>query len=187
MATWFARRVCAILVESVPRGASVNYTVPKVSIKVKAVMTAGAPHAGGAYLAETARDHAGPQRLEDMLNESEPFFAIAHARGFSILNKRNLLYLTTSDRVEMDYYRNLTSLVRREDVAMSLRGRKALRGTILIEMPEGMARVQDYLNSGRAFLPLLVGRELALVNTASIVSIRLVDGRPAGRSRGRRK
>ncbi len=148
-----------------------NYNVPKVGIIVKAVMTAGTPRAGRVFLAEIARAHSGPERLEEMLNQSEPFIPLSGKGNFSILNKRHLVYLTTSDRGEIDYYRNLITIARREDVRLILRGRKALSGTLLIEMPMGMDRVLDYLNSQRVFLPLLVGKLLALVNCSSIVSL----------------
>ncbi|MBI2838670.1 MAG: hypothetical protein HYX75_10160 [Acidobacteria bacterium] len=164
-----------------------NYSVPKASVKVKVVMTAGAPRVGMAFVAEAARDHAGHQRLEDMLNEPESFFPLATKSGFVLLNKRNLLYLTTTDAAETDYYINLRSVARREEVVLSLRGRHSTRGTLLIEMPAGMARVQDYINTNRAFLPLLAGRELALINSASIVSLTPVAPRPTHRKPGATK
>lgn len=163
-----------------------NYSVPKESVQVRAVMTAGKPQAGTAFVAEAARDHAGHQRLEDMLNEPELFFPLVGRNRFTLLNKRNLLYLTTADAPELEYYNRLAHFARGERVHLHLRGRHTLTGTLLIEMPEGMDRVQDYLNSGRNFLPLLVRKELAIVNCASIVSLTLAKtpkSKPARQTR----
>ena len=164
-----------------------DYKVPKVSIPVRVVMTAGGLLDGQAFVADIARDHTGPERLEEMLNEPELFMPLVSKGKVYILNKRHLLYMTTSARSEIDYYKSLTTITRAEEVRLILRSGRAVTGTLLVEMPAGMSRVQDYLNSNRSFLPVLVRGQLALVSCSGIVSLSSVHRKVSRKSSARRR
>jgi hypothetical protein len=145
--------------------------VPTVPLVCEVVLADGRRWSGRVFLPAGALSHEGPTRAEEWMNEAHaffPFVADGEERPF-LLNKREVAVVSVEAAADAgDVVEGTDSLVSR--IIVECAGER-LEGSIVIEMPEGHARLLDYANRPEPFLTLRDGARHHLVQKKRITRI----------------
>ncbi len=145
--------------------------VPTVPLISEVVLVDGRRWKGRVFLPAAAPSHEGPTRAEEWMNEAQaffPFVADGEERPF-LLNKREVVVVSVEAKADAgDVIEGAESLAHR--IVVEAAGER-LQGTIVIEMPEGHARLLDHVNRPEPFLTLRAGDRHHLVQKKRITRI----------------
>lgn len=145
------------------------YRVDKSEQPVVLFQADGSVMQGVVFLSACAYSHIGRQTLADLLREKGDFFPFrSEAGAFCVTNKTTITHIRYERIASEQEYTLLGNPV---EVLINFAGGEQLRGTIVIEMPEGRTRLFDFINSMSGFFPLQNGNMLYLVNVAQIRDI----------------
>jgi hypothetical protein len=145
------------------------YRVDKSEQPVVLFQADGSVMQGVVFLSACAYSHIGRQTLTDLLREKGDFFPFrSEAGAFCVTNKTTITHIRYERIAPEPEYAPLGNPV---EVLINFAGGEQLRGTIVIEMPEGRTRLFDFINSMSGFFPLQNGTMLYLVNVAQIRDI----------------
>jgi len=141
------------------------YRVDKREQPVVLFLADGVVREGTVFLSPFSQLRSGPQTLLDLFHEKEPFMPFRGNDGrFTLLNKSAVTHLRYHDDAE-------EHLGERLNVRLTFYGGENLEGTLTIAMPEGMSRLQDYVNSSPGFFPVETPDARYLINGALIREI----------------
>jgi hypothetical protein len=142
------------------------YRVEKTEQKVVLFQADGSVMKGVVFLSACAYGHIGQQTLMDLLKEQGNFFPFrSEAGSFCVTNKASITHIRYEKLEEEDVY---PSLGDEEDVMITFVGGEQLRGTVVIEMPEGRSRLFDFINSSSGYFHLKSQDAYYLVNVDQI-------------------
>ena len=145
------------------------YRVDKSEQPVVLFQADGSVMKGVVFLSACAYSHIGRQTLADLLREKGMFFPFrSDAGGFCVTNKTTITNIRY-ERAETD--QEFAPLGTPVEVQVNFVGGEQLRGTVIIEMPEGRNRLVDFVNSMSGFFPLRSDDAHYLVNVAQIRDI----------------
>lgn len=145
------------------------YRVDKKEQPVVLFQADGSVMRGVIFLSASAYSHIGRQTLGDLLREKGDFFPFRSDTGtFCVANKLSITHLRYEEGEEEQPYGPIGTP---EEVQINFVGGEQLRGTVIIEMPEGRNRLFDFVNSMSGFFPLRTGEAHYLVNVAQIRDI----------------
>ncbi|MCK4536680.1 MAG: hypothetical protein KAT93_06680 [Desulfuromonadales bacterium] len=146
------------------------YRVEKTEQPVVLFQADGSVMKGVIFLSATAYSHLGQQTLLDLLKEKEIFFPFRSENGdFSIANKTTITHVRYEPpSAENDY----CPLGTPENVVITFVGGEQLRGTIIIDLPEGRKRLIDFFNVASGFFPMQTDEAEHLVNAAQIRDVK---------------
>lgn len=146
------------------------YRVDKSEQPVILFQADGSVMQGVVFLSACAYSHIGRQTLADLLREKGEFFPFRSEAGhFCVTNKTTITHIRYEQITpEQEDYVPLGNPV---DVLINFAGGEQLRGTVVIEMPEGRTRLFDFINSMSGFFPMSNGEARYLVNVAQIRDI----------------
>lgn len=151
--------------------------VPKLRTRVDFQMPTGEAATVAVYLSEFAHDHAGPERLSDLLNGGREFIPghdLEHDRTVFI-STRNVSVARMVLDIETDPDEQYT-LPREAEIRVLLRDGQEVTGLLTYIRPEDRARVIDYLNEAPPFFPIVEKDHVALVNKHHVARIELLSG-----------
>jgi hypothetical protein len=148
------------------------------SRKVKAtIATATGPEVSGTFfLADATSLHSGPERVSDLLNESERFFPfeVAGPDGkvhVGLFARAHVLYVQLApESLEAEGVAELAFASDRP-VSLLLTNGERLRGELHVATPDGMDRVSDFANRGERFQYFGSRDKLSMVNLDHIIEI----------------
>lgn len=145
------------------------YRVDKSEQPVVLFQADGSVMKGVVFLSASAYSHIGRQTLADLLREKGEFFPFrSEAGAFCVANKATITHIRYEPiTVEQEY----AALGNPVEVLVNFAGREQLRGTVVIEMPEGRNRLFDFVNSMSGFFAMQTGDAHYLVNVAQIRDI----------------
>lgn len=145
------------------------YRVDKTELPVVLFQVDGTVMKGVVFLSACAYSHIGRQTLADLLREKGLFFPFRSDSGaFCVANKATITHVRyDQDRREEEY----PPLGNPVEVLINFVGGEQLRGTVLIEMPEGRSRLFDFVNSTSGFFAMYSGEACYLINIAQIRDI----------------
>ena len=145
------------------------YRVDKSEQPVVLFQADGSVMSGVVFLSACAYGHIGRQTLADLLREKGNFFPFrSEAGAFCVTNKATITHIRYEQTgIEPEY----VALGNPVEVQINFAGGEQLRGTIVIEMPEGRTRLFDFINSMSGFFPMNNGDTHYLVNVAQIRDI----------------
>jgi hypothetical protein len=145
------------------------YRVDKSEQPVVLFQADGSEMRGVVFLSACAYSHIGQQTLADLLREKGAFFPFRSETGaFCVTNKNTITHIGyEKTRAEMEF----EPLGNPVEVQVNFAGGVQLRGTVIIEMPEGRNRLFDFINSASGFFPLHCSDGHYLVNVAQIRDI----------------
>ena len=124
---------------------------------------------GIVFLSAAAYNNMGQQTLLDLLKESGDFFPFRSEAGdFCVTNKQTITHIRFEPPEQEEEF---LSLGDREDVEIKFVGGEQLRGTLLIEMPEGRNRLLDFINAMDGFFLLQNEEAHYLVNVSQVRDI----------------
>jgi hypothetical protein len=154
----------------------IELRVPTIALDAEIVCADGTWFVGRIFLPAASHTHSGPMRPHEWLNDSHttffPFLP-ANASVPVILNKAEVVVLTVLAETEPDE-EGVENPERRVQIECRER---AVKGTVVIDMPEGHQRVLDYLNRPDPFLIVRDGDRHHLVRKARIT--RVIEPREA--------
>jgi len=143
------------------------YRVDKTEQPVVLFQADGSVMKGVVFLSACAYSHIGQQTLLDLLKEKGNFFPFRSDTGaFCVANKVSITHIRYEKlKAEDEGYQPMGD---REEVMITFVGGEQLRGTVVIEMPEGRNRLFDFINSASGFFPLQNNEAYYLVNVDQI-------------------
>jgi hypothetical protein len=136
-----------------------DYRVEKLELQVMLFLADGVVHDGIMFLSPFSPSHSGSQRLVELFRESDTFFAFKDKTGrFCLINKSSVTHTRYPVQDEEKTYGD------RIKVRLTFYGGELLEGTIIVAMPAGKGRLQDYINSTPGFFCLLTEDAHYIVN-----------------------
>ncbi|WP_432823809.1 hypothetical protein [Trichloromonas sp.] len=136
-----------------------DYRVDKLEIPVMLFLADGVVHDGIMFLSPFSPSHSGSQRLVDLFRETDTFCPFKTRDGrFCLVNKSSVTHARYPVQNEEETYGD------RIKVRLTFYGGELLEGTIIIAMPPGKGRLQDYINSTPGFFCLLTEESHYIVN-----------------------
>ena len=145
------------------------YRVEKSELPVVVFQADGSIMKGVVFLSAAAYSHMGQQRLLDLLKEPGDFFPFRSEAGeFCVTNKQTITHVRFEPPEQEEEYQSLGD---REDVEIKFVGGEQLRGTLVIEMPEGRNRLFDFINAMEGFFLLQNEEAHYMVNVSQVRDI----------------
>jgi len=144
-----------------------EYQVEKLKTPITLHLVDGQQREGVMFLSPYSMHSTGSQTLAELLREPERFVPfVSDDAGFLLVNKAQISHLRYQP-AETDMPLIGTPL----EVTVTFTNSRKLSGTLVLELPEGKARLQDFMNSNTAYFSLDCGDETYLVNPAVIIEI----------------
>jgi len=126
---------------------------------------------GSFFLADSCRDHTGPEGIKDLLNGDRGFFPfelnMRGVRRTALYNRDHIVYVRLVGNEESHRDPGYDIATRRA-VAMLMTNGRRLQGVVRIFCPEGRDRLSDYARSSETF------RYLETTDGAFVVNVRHV-------------
>jgi hypothetical protein len=152
---------------------SSEYRIEKLRRSVQVVLTDGTELQGEIFLRPVSRYRSRPEEPVDLLNDTEPFFALSHEGSVKLVAKDSVAVVTSTSADDDDHVHIATPGI---PVEVTMNDGSACGGCIFPETREGRPRLLDFLNSYRdRFLPVVDSQQVYLVNTHTIAHVREVD------------
>ena len=145
------------------------YRVEKSELPVVVFQADGSIMKGIVFLSAAAYNNMGQQTLLDLLKESGDFFPVRSEAGeFCATNKQTITHIRFEPPEQEEEYQSLGD---REDVGIKFVGGEQLKGTLVIEMPEGRNRLFDFINDMEGFFLLQNEEAHYMVNVSQVLDI----------------
>jgi hypothetical protein len=146
--------------------------VPTHSLAAEVLCADGRTFRGHVFVPVASSQHSGPMRASEWMNDRMPFFPFLpdDGGGSFILNRSEVLVLTLSAVDDAGDDDEIAQAAIRRRVVVELRDRR-FEGEIVIEMPENLRRVADFLNRPDPFLIVEDGDRRHLIRKARITRV----------------
>ena len=146
--------------------------VPKQRAEVEVILPGRGSHRVAVFLADFAPNHAGGERLSDLLNGAGGFFPAVDAETDQVvfLNRDTIAVARIAAAFERDPASELT-LPTEHEVSIRLSDGQQIEGLISFVMPPERSRLMDFLNESPPFFRLLQKDCVSLVNKHHVASI----------------
>jgi hypothetical protein len=145
-----------------------DLVLPKSRVPVEIALPRGRISAE-VFIADYARNHAGPERVADVLNGEESFFAAAQDKQVRFIARDAVLWAKVPLWAHEDPQEAGEPV--RLAVEIELSDGARLAGEVRFLAPGGRTRLKDYLNDVRGFFPLFQPEAVFLVNRAHAASV----------------
>lgn len=147
-----------------------DLSVPTRPMPLKVWTVDGGMLEGRVFLHLGAEGHAGPETLQDRLNDADLFLALSVSAGppMVLLNKIQVIRAEVAEEAAAE---ESSVGVSPERIQVQLINGERLTGTVCIEGPPGKRRLSDFLNTQPAFLPLHGRDRLHLLHKRFITRI----------------
>jgi hypothetical protein len=158
-------------------GGTSEFTVPHAPALVRVLLTQGVSRPGTIYLREHVAHHDGAETALDMLNRDEEFFPFrpADEEGVMLIAKAHTVTVSQDRHAPISDPARL-SAARMVGVELVLAGGSTLGGWASYELPDGHARLLDYLNaSGAPFFSIWTHATTYYVNRAHVLYARPLE------------
>jgi hypothetical protein len=152
--------------------------IPKRRAVVEISLSGGAVRTVAVFLSEFAHEHAGAERVSDLLNRGGTFLPAMDltTNAMTFLSHAGITVVRVDARLEEGEAEQHT-IPTEHEVELTLLDGQVVRGLITYIRPPDRSRLVDYLNEAPAFLPVVEQGRLALVNVRHIAKVDAV--RPA--------
>jgi hypothetical protein len=160
-----------------------TYRVPKRQVSAEITVAGQPPARLILFLSGQAERHLGYERPSDLLNGQERFFAAMNGDGVVAILQRDSIIdvkVAADDEVEIEGVGDAdlgSPAVITAPVAITLEDGRVVDGAVHYVMPEGHARLQDFLNIADRFLVVREGATVHLINKSRIARIQETGGR----------
>jgi hypothetical protein len=141
--------------------------VEKLPVEVTMIMLGGEELTGTIYLDMHSRHHAGPERMEDVLNSQTRFIPLMLPDGrMVLLNRLRIITGHCRQRVADEYEEMTRELLTDHAVTIRLSDGRTINGAIRTDLPKEHARLSDLLNHPEDFVRVIDGEIEYFVNRA---------------------
>jgi hypothetical protein len=154
-----------------------EFRFEKLRVPAELTLLSGPPVAGTFFVAGSASEHDGPERVGDLLNAEPGFFPFQRADGTTTLyNRAHVLIATLGTQAHEAESEPGYDLAKKLSVTLRLANGRILSGSVPVYRPRGRDRLSDYAQAGATFRYLLTDSGELLVNAAHIVELRESEG-----------
>lgn len=130
----------------------------------------GSDLAGEVFLSLYDVHGQGPQRVGNLLNESEEAFVPVKTAGGTVhINTANIVMAATPAADEGD---ELMMLGKKYRVQVTTLHGKTVEGDIFVDLPQDRSRVSDYLNRPDRFFRLFLSERIVYIGSRFVISVR---------------
>ena len=145
--------------------------VPTNAVEAEVLCTDGRIFKGRVFIPVASSHRSGPMRASEWMN-GPPFFPFLPADGGDsfILNRNEVLVFSVAALAERDEDEPEDEVSIRRHVIVECRDR-LFEGDVVIDMPENLRRVADYLNRGESFLIVEDADRRHLIRKARITRV----------------
>lgn len=149
-----------------------DLTIPTRPVPLTVWTIDGATLRGQIFLRLHVEGHAGPETVQDRLNDPDLFLTLTMPGDDPLvfLNKIQVIRVDVPAEEEPDVPDILVG-VSIEPIRVQLINGEQLSGTVRIEGPAGKRRLSDFLNKQPAFLPLMGADGLHLLHKRFIAQV----------------
>jgi hypothetical protein len=149
--------------------------VPKRRVPIEVTLTGGATRPVVLFLAEYSLEHAGPERVADLVNGPGNFIPAVDAdtKATSFINRESIAVV----RFPIDLERETpeeSPLATKHEVEVTLVDGSNIRGAVSYVLPPNKARMNDFLNESDVFFRVLEKSRVALVNKRQVAQVDLL-------------
>jgi hypothetical protein len=146
--------------------------VPTLAVEAEVLCADGRTFRGRVFMPDIAATHSGPMRPAEWMNEPSPFFPFRPEDGSRsfLLNRSEVLVFTVAAGPDADPADDEAGGGLHRRVVVECRDRR-FDGEVIIDMPEHLSRVQDYLNRADPFLIVRDGARIHLIRKARITRV----------------
>jgi hypothetical protein len=146
--------------------------IPKIAVSIHCYSIHGDSFSGKVFLDMVTTSGFTTSQILEFFNSSQIFFPIKMDEGKGIVVQKKCLFRIDVPELFEEYQTEVSSLLdfKRETI-LHFTTVPALRGILIVDMPIEHARVLDVLNSGRAFVPVLLETTLSLINVHHITKV----------------
>ena len=149
-----------------------EFRFEKLRVPAELNLAHGPVVSGSFFVAGSAFDHDGPERVGDLLNGRQGFFPFQRDDGSTALyNRGHVIFVTLGDGVREAESDPGYAVATHRRVSMLLSTGARLTGTVPIYRPRGRDRLSDYAQAGDQFLYLVTPQRTHLVNATNIVEL----------------
>ena len=148
--------------------------VPKRRAQVEVLLPGGAVRQVMVFLGESAHDHAGAERLSDLLNGHVDFVPALDTASnqMTFLGRQSIAAARIARELEGGDEHTIAT---EHEVEVTLVDGTVLRGLVTFVLPPERSRLLDYLNDAQPFVRLLETDKVALINKRHIARVAKVD------------
>ena len=139
------------------------------------VLADGVPIDGSLHLLSRTDYPPGPETPLEMLNRSDPFFALTQATGGVVFVPKAQTAVVTCHHHAPPVDPERFSAAKLVALDVTLIGGRELRGRAAVELPPERSRALDYVNGPGAFFALWTDDVTHYVNKSLVRSIRPLD------------
>lgn len=152
-----------------------DLTVPKRRVEVDVVLAGDERHVT-LFLAETSAEHAGAERVVDLLERGGDFLpALDAGSGGMTFLRRDAIVLASAPPEPATGAADEVTLPTEHEVEVTVDEGRVLRGVVSYVLPPERSRLIDYLNDEARFLPLHATGTLLLVNKRHVTRVAAVE------------
>jgi hypothetical protein len=149
-----------------------EFRFEKLRVPAELTLAHGAVVAGSFFVAGSALDHDGPERVADLLNTRQGFFPFQRDDGSTALyNRSQVIVVTLGEGVREAESDPGYSVATHRKVSMLLSTGARLTGIVPIYRPPGRDRLSDYAQATESFVYLVTPQRTHLVNATTIVEL----------------
>ena len=149
-----------------------EFRFEKLRVPAELSLAHGGTAAGTFFVAGSAFDHDGPERVADLLNTRQGFFPFQREDGSTALyNRAQVIIVTLGEGVREAESEPGYAVATHRRVAMLLSTGQRLSGIVPIYRPPGRDRLSDYAQPGDQFVYLVTPQRTHLVNSTQIVEL----------------
>ncbi len=129
---------------------------------------------GHLFLALTAKGHAGPETVLDLMNEPEPFFVLKvdGEPPVRMINKERIIEVEVGPADEPPEDDPGQAVAKEEEMTLMFQDGFGLSGTARVELPPAKSRLIDFLNYSERFFSLRDGGGTHVVNRKHISHVK---------------
>src|SRR5688500_7707336 len=149
-----------------------EFRFEKIRVPAELSLADGSTVAGTFFVAGSAFDHDGPERVFDLLNGRHGFFPFQRQDGTTAqYNRGQVVAVTLGPGVHEAEADPGYRVARHRRVAVRLSSGEVLSGTVPIYRPPGHDRLSDYAQIHEHFRYLVTPQRTLLVNATHIVEL----------------
>jgi len=150
-----------------------DLTIPVRPVSVILWTSDGTATSGQVALRLNAVGHAGPETVQDRLNDEDQFlaFSLAGEPPLALVNKIQIVQVEIPAEEELPEEPASLVGVTLEPVLVQLLGGQEVRGTVRVEGPAGKRRISDFLNRQPAFVAVRAADRLHLIHKRHVLRV----------------
>lgn len=142
--------------------------IPKIAVPIVIHSDQDQTEQGEIFLEQIQVEGYSTGQVAEYFNSTEPFFPLRTKTQSILVRKQSVNWIEFPELYERYQKEVSSSFDVRKKATLHIRNADPIRVRVIVNMPEDHARVLDILNTGGAFIPVLIQEIFALFNSRVI-------------------